>query len=232
LLALLICLLLAASASQPPRHETRYVFFLYPLAIIIALKMLDRGARALLGGAGYAPAILAVMAFGLFALTEDFRPRHLWNIDSAAVNFRVGMNEHEIAHYHPRTDVRAAALWLASNAVAGRDVVVSSFPGFDFYYPDERFFFMEQSDVRYEGWACRAGTQERWGNRLLISSVAALASQVSPGRTVWLVIEPSRAAALSTRLAHAAPAVRAESAWTTAGRDIAVVALRSSSGTG
>lgn len=232
LIALLICLLLAASASRPPRHETRYVFFLYPLAIIVALNMLDRGTRALLGGFRYASAVLALLAFGGFALTEDFRAAHLWNIDSAAVNFRIGMNEHEIAHYHPRTDIRAAARWLASNAVSGRDVVVSSFPGLDFYYPNERFFFMESTDVRYEGWACRAGTQERWGNRPLITSVAALASQVSFGRTVWLVIEPRRMVDLAARLAQTAPAVRVQSEWTTAGRDVTVVALRRFSGTG
>jgi hypothetical protein len=231
LVALLICIIMAASASHPPRHETRYVFFLYPLAIIIALAMVAHGTRALIGASRYAA--LATVLFGLagFALTEDFQPAHLWNIDSAAVNFRVGMNEWQISHYHPRSDVRAAAQWLNGNVVPGRDLIVSSFPGLDFYYAREDFFFMEPNDPRFEGWACRAGSLERWGNRPLISSLAALASQVSADhRTVWLVIEPRRAADLVTRLAEIAPAVFMQTAWTAPGRDIAVVALRSSQG--
>jgi hypothetical protein len=228
LVALLICLLLAASASHPPRHETRYVFFLYPLAIIVALTMVAHGTRALFGASRYAILATVLLCLCGFALTEDFQPSHLWNIDSAAVNFRVGMSQWQISHYHPRSDVRAAAEWLNGNVVPGRDLVVSSFPGLDFYYARENFFFLEPNDPRYESWACRAGTYERWGNRALISSLADLASHVSADRTVWLVIEPSRAAALITRLAEIDPGMHMQTEWTAPGRDIAVVALRPS----
>jgi hypothetical protein len=227
LIALFICLLLAASASHPPRHETRYVFFLYPLAIIIALTVIAHGTRAIAGTSRYALLGTVLVCLGGFALTEDFQPAHLRNIDTASVNFRVGMNDWQIGHYHPRSDVRTAAQWLDAN-VTGRDLVVSSFPGLDFYYPRESFFFLEPDDPRYEGWACRAGTRERWGNRALLSSLAGLASQVSAERTVWLVIEPRRAAELVARLALTAPRVHAQTTWTAPGQDIAVIALRAS----
>ena len=92
ILILLILMLLAASASHPPRYETRYVFFLYPLAVVIALATLARGANALLRAAPperWTSAALAAAA-GLvgFALTEDFQPHHLLHVDSAAINFR------------------------------------------------------------------------------------------------------------------------------------------------
>ena len=45
ILIVLVLLLLAASASHPPRHETRYVYFLYPLAVVVALVTLARGFR-------------------------------------------------------------------------------------------------------------------------------------------------------------------------------------------
>jgi Dolichyl-phosphate-mannose-protein mannosyltransferase len=228
LIALLVCLLLAASASHPPRHETRYVFFLYPLAIIVSVTMVAHGTRAFFGTSRYAELAVIFLCLGGFALTEDFQPVHLWNIDSAAVNFRVGLNDWQIGHYHPRSDVRGAAQWLNGNVIQRRDLVVSSFPGLDFYYTREDFFFMEPSDPRFESWACRAGSLERWGNRPLINSLSGLASQVSADRTVWLVIEPRRAAALVTRLAEIAPAVIMQTVWTAPGRDIAVIALRSS----
>jgi hypothetical protein len=228
LLALLVGLILAASASHPPRHETRYVFFLYPLAILLAVTMVAHATNALVGASRYATLAIVLLCLGGFALTEDFQPAHLRNIDSAAVNFRIGMDRWKVSHYHPRSDVRAAAQWLNEHVAQDRDVVVSSFPGIDFYYPRENFFFLEPDDPRYESWACRAGTLERWGNRALLSSPADLAARVSADHTVWLVIEPYRAADLLRRLASIAPAVRMQTEWTVTGGDIAVIALRPS----
>jgi hypothetical protein len=172
--------------------------------------------------------LLAVLlCVGGFALTEDFQPQHLLSIDSAATNFRLGLNRWQVAHYHPRSDVRGAAQWLASNAHRG-DVIISSFPGLDFYYPPERFFFMERSDPRYEGWACRAGTFERWGNRPLISSLQELVAQVPADHTAWLLIEPERAAELAKRLALSASLVHVQTLWTAPGGDVEILALRRS----
>jgi hypothetical protein len=227
LLALMVCLLLAAAASHPPRHETRYVFFLYPLAVIIALTMIKYATRALGVPVTYAPFFAALLCVGGFALTEDFQPRHLLNINSAAVNFRLGLSEWQVAHYHPRSDVRGAAQWLDRNAHRG-DVIISSFPGLDFYYPPERFFFMERSDPRYEAWACRAGTVERWGNRPLISSMQELIAHVPADHTAWLLIEPYRAADLAKRLALAGSLVRMQTKWTASRGDVEILALRRS----
>jgi hypothetical protein len=223
---LFICLLLGASASHPPRHETRYVFFLYPLAILLCLTMIAVGVRALAGVSRYTILAIALLCLGGFALTEDFQPEHLWNIDTAAVNFRVGLSEWQVRHYHPRSDLRGAAEWLRGHVAAGHDLVVSSFPGLDFYYSQEDSFFMEPADPRYEEWACDEGTHERWGNRPLVSSLAGLSALVSADRTVWLVIEPQRAALLAARLATAAPTVHLKTAWTAVGHDVAIVAMR------
>ncbi len=225
LLVLMVCLLLAAAASHPPRHETRYVFFLYPLALIIALTMVKFATRALGVPSSYATPLALLLCVGGFSISEDFQPERLLNIDSAAVNFRLGLNEWQVAHYHPRTDIRGAANWLASNAQRG-DVIISSFPGLDFYYPRERFFFMERTDPRYEPWACRAGTIERWGNRPLISSLQELDAHVPTGHTAWLVIEPQRAAELAKRLALATSAVHMQIKWTTPSGDLAILALQ------
>ena len=168
------------------------------------------------------------LCLGGFALTEDFQPEHLWNIDTAAVNFRVGLSEWQVRHYHPRSDMRGAGEWLHGHIAAGHDLVVSSFPGLDFYYAQEDSFFMEPTDPRYEEWACDEGARERWGNRPLVSSLSGLAALVYPGRTVWLVIEPQRAALLAVRLAKTAPTVHLNTEWTAVGHDLAIVALRRS----
>jgi hypothetical protein len=225
LLFLLVTLLLAASASPTPRQETRYVFFLYPIAIVLALTTVSKASQALLGAGGRAIAATALLCLGGFALSEDFRPAHLRDIDSESVNFRVGMRPGEAEQYPARSDIRSAASWLAAHVQPGRDEVINAFPGVEFYYPHTDFFFMDANDSRFEGWSCRAGTVERWGNRPLIHSVKMLDSALPPGRRVWLVIETSRRDPLLRQLASADPAVQQQLAWVSRKPNISIVML-------
>jgi len=223
LMALLLVLALAASASHPPRHETRYVFFLYPVAIVIAAAGVARAVRALGGPmpAAATTAVTAIVCFGGFMLSEDFRPWHLRNIDTAAVNFRIGMTGYEAAHYHPRSDVRSAAQWLDAHVSRRHDIVIDSYPGIDFYYPDGNYYFVEESDPRFEAWACDRGQVQRWSNLPTIRSVNALAAQVDTGRKVWLVLEKSRL----PQLQPAFPPGEWHLEWTSLKRDIVIVLL-------
>jgi hypothetical protein len=223
LLALLVLLLLAASAiaAATPRHETRYVFFLYPLALLLALTTVIRAAQTVLGASRAATAVAIVLCLVGFALMEDFQPQHLWNIGSARINFRIGMSPALVQHYHPRSEVRAAADYLAAHAVRGQDVVINAFPGVDFYYPGTDYFFMEASDPRFEGWSCRSGTRERWSDLPLLHSIAALSAEIRSGRRVWLVLEGTRFGQVMSRLPGGG-----QLEWTSTRRDIDIVSFR------
>jgi hypothetical protein len=223
LLALFVILLLAAGASNPPRHETRYVFFLYPLAIIFSILTVRRALRALLGVTPIAAAATVVACLTLFAASEDFSPGHLWNIDTEAVNFRIGMSGRLAGHYHPRSDTRAAAVWLQEHVVPGQDLVIDSFPGVDFYYRNSDFYFVSDSDGRFDAWSCKRGTVQRWSNLPMIYSYDTLATKVASGRRVWMVVETS---GMETLLAHFAPTVWTIE-WTSHARDITIVSFRS-----
>lgn len=222
LLALFVVLFLAAAASNPPRQETRYVFFLYPLAILFSIVTIGRCMRRLLGESPLGAAAAVIVCLAAFMLSEDFRPRHLWNIDSEAVNFRIGMGSRLSSHYHPRSDSRAAADWLQAHAVAGQDRVIIGFPGVDFYYPKSDFYWVADSDPRFESWACSRGTIQRWSNLPLIHSYASLRAQVTTGRRVWMVLEPSR---MQPVLAALPPGYWTLE-WTSKERDIAIVSVR------
>jgi hypothetical protein len=222
LLALFVILVLAASASDPPRHETRYVFFLYPLAVIFSITTLGRAVRAVLGQTRIAATSAALACIAAFMLSEDFRPAHLWNIDSEAINFRIGMPARLAGHYHPRSDVRAAATWLQAHATPAEDIVIDSFPGVDFYYPRSDFYFVAESDPRFEPWSCRRGTTQRWSNLPMIHSYDALAAKVATGRRVWMILEPAR---MQPILAGFAPGDWTLE-WTSRAHDIAIVSFR------
>jgi hypothetical protein len=224
LLALFVILLLAAGASNPPRHETRYVFFLYPLAVIFSLVTIQRAVRALLGQTRIATATAALACIAAFVLSEDFRPAHLWNIDTEAVNFRIGMSGRLVGHYHPRSDVRAAATWLQTHAVPGEDIIIDSFPGVDFYYRQTDFYFVADADPRFENWSCRGGTTQRWSNLPMIHSYDTLVAKAATGHRVWLVLESARMQQILAKFPPGAWTLE----WTSRAHDISIVSVHES----
>jgi hypothetical protein len=225
LLIILVTLLVAASAANTPRHETRYVFFLYPLALIVAITTIQElSKRAEL----LAPVATAALCLGGFVLTEDFRPGHLIHIDSAEVNFRLGISSTEASQYPARGDIRGAARWLDSHVARGSDLVVNSFPGVDFYYPGADFFFMEFNDSRFEGWSCQSGSVDRWSNRPLLYSINMLDSAARSHARVWLVIESPRRQDVLTRLASIDPALHVQLEWVGRNPGISIVSLQRS----
>ena len=186
LLIILLVMILAASASHPPRQETRYVFFLYPLAIIIALATMARVAQLLNRQATATCAITAGFALGGFALSEDFQPRHLLHIDTPYETFRIGMTADMQSHLVIRDDYREISEWLQQHT-RDRDIVINGVHGLDRYYAGVKYFFVDERDPNFADWSCRKGTIERWGNYPLLTSVESLYQVVAAHSSGYLV---------------------------------------------
>jgi hypothetical protein len=222
LLALFVILLLAAAASNPPRTETRYVFFLYPLAIILSILTIQRVIARFLGRTALSAAAALLACIVAFVLSEDFRPWHLWNIDTAAINFRIGMSGRLASHYHPRSDMRAAADWLQAHAKPGEDLVINSYPGVDFYYRRADFYFVTASDPRFDVWSCHRGTVQRWSNLPMIYSYDTLLAKAATRRRVLMVLEGSRMADVTAKFPPGSWTLQ----WTSRKRDIDIVSIQ------
>ncbi len=173
LLSLSILLVLTVGASPTDRIETRYTFFLYPLLLSFAVQAILQIVQALAWLRRLPVIISAFIPLLCFASSGDFQPRHLAHVDSAAVNFRVGMPQHQSEHYYPRNDIRGAAEWLDANVRPG-DVVIAGIPSLDQYYRHIDYFFLEADDPRYETYVCRDGHTERWTNLPVLYKVEAL----------------------------------------------------------
>jgi hypothetical protein len=219
-LAAFFCLLLAACATHTPRHETRYIFFLYPVAVILALATLTGWMETIAARTGVTGVLLApAVSLGAFMLTEDFQPRHLLEIDRDATIFKSDLRPAQRAHLVVREDTPALAQWLGGHAARPGDVVVSAYQSLDYYDPKVDFFYVDRSDFNFEAYACRLGTTERWSNRPLLQSVPALAAVIAASPATYVVTYKTRLTPLLEQLAPYHPSVQ----WQHG--DLAVVAF-------
>lgn len=207
ILVVFLVLLLAASAAHPPRQETRYVFNLYPLAILIALTTLSRIVQAFTRRPALAAGATTLIAFSGFAVSEDFQPSHLRYIDGPKATFRVGMSGAMQSHLVIREDYRALAQWLRRSSSPGT-VLINSVHGLDYYYPGFQYFYVERNTTDFEDWACRRGTMERWGQYPLLDSVANLNSAIRSAPHAYLVAFDYESAPLLARLAPLHPEIK------------------------
>lgn len=195
LVLLVVSMFLVIGASSPPRHETRYAFFLYPLLITLGIYAIALLAESITRNARMANILTVAGALAGFAVTGDFQPRHVAHIDSYESNFRVGIRPALREHYYPRDDVQRVATWLREHVQPG-DVVVSGIPNIQPYYPGIDYFYLDDTDDRYRNYACNRGTTERWSSLPLLYKSQALADEVNKSRRTFIVTYPSRYARL------------------------------------
>jgi hypothetical protein len=192
ILIVAVCLMLIAGASNPPRHETRYLFFLYPSFILLAFTLISNGLEWGMSRLNTQQhrIFLVLACMSVFLVSEDFRPGHLLRVDSEKVHFRTGLKPRQAAHLYPRSDPRAAATWLAERRSA-EDLVISSYQSFEFYYPNTDFFFVDWTDRRFGGWSCLEGKIERWSNTPLLYTQDALEDKFNSAQRVYFVSDAS-----------------------------------------
>jgi hypothetical protein len=203
--AVLFCLLLAMCATPTPRYETRYVFFLYPVAAILALAVIVELLDGISARGRAAAAVAPILCLGLFMLSEDFQPRHLFKIDRPEAIFRRDIPRQE-GHLVARDDTRALAQWLERNVAAGGRVI-NAYQSLDYYDPKVDFFYVDRNDFNFASYACDYGTIDRWSNRPLVQSVEGLTSVISSGRKTYLVTYSTRLPALLPQLLRYHPTV-------------------------
>ncbi|MFO1377654.1 MAG: glycosyltransferase family 39 protein [Steroidobacteraceae bacterium] len=214
-LFLLFLLLGGAAASDPPRHETRYVFFLYPLAIVVLLAMLDRLAGAFTRTPAHTAFVLPVAAT-LFVVTEDSGAREppvpAWLQQVPTVLLPPTGKGHLIR----QADSRNAGQWLQSRARPGVDLVINASPGVDFYYRSFDFAYIDWTQQRFLAYACDHGRHERWGNQPLLYTPGTLRAAVRTRTRTFIVAGTEQTQelldgalrGLPSRIVHASPDAR------------------------
>jgi hypothetical protein len=219
--AVVFCLLLATCVSDAPRQETRYVFFLYPAAIVLAMATLQTLIEKALRHRSVIAVAAPPLCFAAFMLSDDFQPYHLLKIDLPRSTFRLDLPRQQ-EHLVARADTRALAQWLRAHAADG-DVVINSYQSLDYYNSKVDFFYVDRTDFNFESYACRYGTVDRWSNRPLLQSVQAFDSVVSSGHKTYLITYSARLEPLLPQLARYHPRV----VWSE--QSLSVIALSAAS---
>lgn len=204
--AVVFCLLLAACMSNTPRQETRYVFFLYPAAIVLALAAIQTLIQGSLRHGTAGVFVAPLLGFVAFMLSEDFQPHHLLTIDRPASVFRLDLPRQR-EHLVLRTDTPALAQWLRVHAGGRGDVVINAFQSLDYYDAKLDFFYVDRADFNFASYACRYGTVDRWSNRPLLQSVDALKAVLSSSDRTHLVTYSARLEPLLSQLGRYQPVV-------------------------
>ena len=206
LLILFVLLLLATCASDAPRHETRYLFYLYPIALVLAFAALDRLLQRLVPRT-IAPMAAACACLGLFMLSEDFKPLHLLRITQPNALFRRSFSAAQQSHLIVRDDLRAVVQWLERQDSSRDAGIVSAVQGFDYYDPQVQYFYVDRADFNFESYSCRYGTIDRWSNRPLLQSVAQLEALIRSQPQTYLVTYSARLPPLLPQLKSLQPRV-------------------------
>jgi hypothetical protein len=225
LLTAIVFLGLAAGALDHQYHETRYTFFLYPAVLAVAAVTVARIVAMLPGLRSAVPLWSASLVIGGFIAMEDASFRHLVNVDSREVNFRIGMTPAQRTHFYPRVDARAAADWLRGKvSTDSGDIVVNGSPAVNYYYDQFQYYLIPPRNIgRIFDWSCGGGgtARERWGNHPLLYSHAQIERQLSSGNRVYIVINSERTEALLEDLARWRPRVE----WTSFDGGIQILAF-------
>jgi hypothetical protein len=187
LLGLLLLMVLAVSAIPTERIETRYTFFLYPLLLVLTVAAILEFLRHGRTRRRLPTLLLAGAPLLCFAASEDLQIRQIAHIDSAAMNFRIGMSAARRDHYYPSSDMRGVGGWLSENVRPG-DVVISGIPSLDEYFSGIDYFYFDAEDNRYDAYICRDGRTERWTNHKVLYRENGLESAVSSGHSIYATV--------------------------------------------
>lgn len=225
LLLILVGMLGAASFSNPPRLETRYFVFLFPVVVIFAVTIISRTSQLLPWGRFVKAATTTAVVGTLMYLSGDLHPRLLFHNDSTAALSGRSSEDGARLNIVRRTDARAAAKWLSEHRVSPYSLMINGFPGVDFYFDGFDFAYIGLDNHRYWTYACRQGTVERWGNLPLLTDAAAIKEQLRNRAKAYLVIDTPSSDSLIGSLTEFHPS----RAWTSRDGYISIFVLHNQS---
>jgi hypothetical protein len=187
ILAVALGLVMVVGALKTPFTEARYTFFLYPVFLLAACKVLIEISRFL---TRHTPSSrwLGMGFIAIFLLlSEDFGIQHLTGISSPEINFRTIYPPARQLLYYPRQDYASPARHINENIQEG-DLVISMIPVVDFYLNKMDYRFESRESGRFRIISACGGERDIWSNARLLSREEELFSLIARReKPVWIL---------------------------------------------
>jgi hypothetical protein len=188
--SVLIILILILGMLNVSPWNTRYHFFLFPVLLLLMAGAIQVIVRRLCENKVTANRIIAGLFLVLFVFSEDFNFKHIWNIDSAAVNFRKVYSSQyfKVEHYIMRRDYKGIAEVISREA-KDTDIVISAHQTIDYYTNKLDYIFIEWSNGHFGDYTACRGKKDRWTDADLIYDQQLLFDMVDNAKsTTWIII--------------------------------------------
>jgi hypothetical protein len=194
LISVVLLLLLTMPVFYTFQKTTRYVFFFFPLVFLLAyaetvslVAWIEESYR--LRMKRYITAAILLVPISCYAATEDFQWRHIMDVSSAQMNFRMGEYDRYFHHWYQRVDFEGPSGYV-NRVFSEGDVVVADHIVMTRYLerPYTYYVYYKQPEM-YPYHARKEGREEKWTGRPLISRPEELAGLVPAdlNRSLWLV---------------------------------------------
>jgi hypothetical protein len=189
LFALFIFLIILVNILNLTFFQTRYFFFIFPLTLVLAYSTVEKIMRFF-----FKDTKLQFLGFSLVVIlilmtSEDFNVRHLVNIDTPKVNYRVNDSFALKSHYYPRWDTRTPAEIINRDSKKG-DIIITNQQVNDFYLNRLSYVYIDYREAdRFEGVSVDSGKEERWtGAGLIYSTNNLIHFLLYNANTKWFIV--------------------------------------------
>lgn len=187
LLAVAVGLVMVVGMLKTPYKEARYTFFLYPVFLLAACKVLIDFPRFFIPNPVSARRLGAGLLVIFIFLSEDFGIRHLTRIGSPEINFRSLYSPARQQLYYPRQDYASPSQYINDNIQEG-DLVISMMPVADFYLDKIDFRFESQASSKFRIIRACGGERDIWSNAPLLTTKEELFDMIGrEEKTVWIL---------------------------------------------
>ena len=188
----IVIIIIIIGFNQPLYVRTRYVFFIYPLSLCVALlsaSQIENFFRPRFKINENISKIITITAcIALFIMSEDFNTHYLNNISSDTVSYRTGHFEKYMSHWYPRIDFQAPAEFIDKNASDySRIIIAFNVNTAAAYLKREFAIYWPREYNTYPSISRKGGTRDLWSGCRLLGTIEDVVDYTRRTDTVWLM---------------------------------------------
>ena len=194
LVSLVIVLLFIMPVFNTPQRSTRYIYFFFPLILILAYEeaasLAEWTETSFSPGRGrFGSTAILLVPILLYTATEDFQVRHVLNVSSPQLNFRMGEYDRYSRHWYSRADFESPSRYVNKVFSQGDTLIVDHVVGTRYLAKPYVFYVHSKEPVRFPYHARKEGKEEKWTGKPLLSDPEEFAAVVprDPNRSLWLI---------------------------------------------